>query len=54
MSLTYYKFYKRRIESHTDTKKEITSAVEDAHNKKRLTDKEYADLLELIEEVYNK
>lgn len=53
MSATYYNFYKRRIESHTDSKEKITNSVNDAHNKGRLTDKETEDLLELIEETYN-
>lgn len=50
MSATYFNFYKRRIGK--DTKEKVTEQVEDAYNKKRLTKKEYDELIKLIDDYY--
>ena len=52
MSLAYYKLYERVIKAKTDSVERITEKVDDAHNKGRLTDAEYSDLVKLIGEVY--
>ena len=52
MSLAYFKLYQRLINAKTDSEERITEKVDDAHNKGRLTDAEYDDLVELIATVY--
>lgn len=52
MSLAYYKLYKRVILAKTDSEERITEKVDDAHNKGRLTDAEYDELVDLIEITY--
>lgn len=54
MALAYYKLYERVIKAKTDTEERITEKVDDAHNKGRLTDAEYSDLVNLIGKVYGK
>ena len=52
MSAAYYRLYKNLIINKANSEEMITEKVDDAHNKGRLTDGEYDDLVNLIEEVY--
>lgn len=52
MSLAYYHLYERQIKKKAYTEERITELVDDAHNKGRLTDGEYNDLVALIGTVY--
>lgn len=53
MSMTYYTFYKRLIESKQETKESITAKVQKAYSKGKLTEAEYNDLINLINQIYN-
>ena len=52
MSLAYYRLYRNLIVAKANSEELITEKVDDAHNKGRLTDAEYADLVALIDETY--
>ena len=52
MSATYYRLYKNLVLNKAYPRDEITDKINDAYNKGRLTSKEKADLLELIETNY--
>ena len=52
MSLAYFRLYQRLIKNKTDSEQRITEKLDDAHNKGRLTDGEYDELVELIATVY--
>lgn len=52
MSYAYFSLYQRVINRRTYDEQTITLMVDDAHNKERLTDTEYNDLVDLIDLVY--
>lgn len=52
MSIAYYRLYERKIKRHDSTEEYLTEVIDDAHEKGRLTDKEYLDLIDLIAQVY--
>ena len=52
MSAAYYRLYKNLIINKVNSEELITEKVDDAHNKGRLTDTEYNDLIELINQIY--
>jgi len=54
MSAAYYRLYKNLIINKVNSEELITEKVDDAHNKGRLTDGEYAELVDLIDSVYSK
>ena len=53
MSKAFYSLYKRAIQRKDYTEERITELVDDAHNKGRLTDGEYDELVALIATVYS-
>ena len=53
MAKAYYNLYKRAIMRKDYSEELITEYVDDAHNKGRLTDGEYDDLVALINNVYS-
>ena len=54
MSLAYYKLYERLIKNKSNdyTEEQLTEMVDIQHEKGRLTDLEYAKLVDLIEERF--
>lgn len=52
MALAYFRLYQRLIKAKTDSEERITEKVDDAHNKGRLTDAEYEELVDLIDSTY--
>lgn len=54
MSLAYYKLYERLIKNKSNdyTEEQLTEMVDNQHEKGRLTDLEYAKLVDLIEERF--
>lgn len=54
MAKAYYNLYKRAITRKDYSEELITEYVDDAHNKGRLTDGEYDELVALIDKVYGK
>lgn len=53
MSMAYFNLYKRLITHKTYTEEIITEMVDDAHNKGRLTNDEYTQLVALIDQYYS-
>lgn len=53
MAKAYYNLYKRVIMRKDYSEELITEYVDDAHNKNRLTDGEYDELVSLIDTVYS-
>lgn len=53
MARAYYNLYKRIIIRKDYNEERITEMVDDAHNKGRLTDGEYDELVDLIDNVYS-
>lgn len=53
MAKAYFNLYKRIILRRDYSEERITEMVDDAHNKGRLTDAEYDELVELIDNVYS-
>ena len=53
MSMAYFNLYKRLITHKTYSEEIITQMVDDAHNKGRLTNTEYTQLVALIDQYYD-
>ena len=53
MSMAYFNLYKRLITHKTYAEEIITEMVDDAHNKGRLTNTEYTQLVALIDQYYD-
>lgn len=52
MAKAYFNLYKRVILRKDYSEELITEYVDDAHNKGRLTDGEYDELVDLIDKTY--
>ena len=52
MAKAYFNLYKRIILRKDYNEERITEMVDDAHNKNRLTDGEYDELVDLIDTTY--
>ena len=53
MSMAYFNLYKRLITHKTYAEEIITQMVDDSHNKGRLTNTEYTQLVALIDQYYD-
>lgn len=53
MSMAYFNLYKRLITHKTYAEEIITQMVDDSHNKGRLTNDEYTQLVALIDQYYD-